>query len=182
VETQIYPSHTFDLISLVLSNNSQLLNELYVNHRSIYESIPDELSRFDKTPREIIDEILTTNSKSFDLKNYKENVDHLYLWLNFLIGACEKSETLKKPCEEYFQWVKEYYKSVREMHKDVNGCVNRKYDPVASVRRFERKRNQYLPALTELRKIFYVFENGLEQSLFENLNIQSQKPDNPVPD
>jgi len=166
--------NVFELIPLVVSNNT----ELSAYYPRIHQSIPGKLVDYGKTPLEILEDILKTKGESFDLQEYKKHLNFLCLWMNFLIETCRQNPTLEKPCEEYMGWIKFHYKSIEKMYKDTCDWSNKNYDPKTLASKFGKTQNNFLPPLRELHGIFYELQKGL----YEKLNIQFQKPNNPVSD
>jgi hypothetical protein len=173
----------FSFIPVVLANNRNVYNQLSVDgYNDVCRAIPRTLVEYGQTPRQILDRMLTTKTKNFDLVQYKSQIDHLSYWIDFLMDVCKKKESLKKSCEEHMGWVEEYSRSVKKIQQDAKDWVKKNYDRKKLEIKFEKTMHQFRPVLQELRGIFYLFETELERDLYEALNVQFQKPNNPVSD
>lgn len=135
--------------------------ELSAYYPRIRQSIPRKLLESEKTPLGALDEILMTKTESLNLEQYRECLNLLYSWMNFLIDVCKQNPALEKPCKEYMGWVRVHMKPVEKMKKDADDWAKRNYDQKTLSSKFEKTANTFYPSLKELRGIFYVFEKKL---------------------
>jgi hypothetical protein len=147
--------NVFDLIPNVKNT------ELSAYYPRIHQSIPGELLESDKTPLQHLEELLKTTPESFNLEKYRDVLNPLYSWVNFLIDICRQNPSLEKPCEDYIGRVKVHIKTVEKMKKDADDWTIRNYDQKTLTRKFEKTKNNFFSRLRELRSIFYVFEKKL---------------------